>query len=220
MTPVSERIAMLFWQAYVNFISPAAGTVRGPSFSRIMPRVVEHCGDLAEVRVRTIGKIEAAIISASTPDAQDPLRQFVPLDLVLGWRGLAEPLGRLSLGRVHHSYGAAGERGCTTQQPANLPWLMACLCFAPSCPPLSLEDCRPGRVISLEGYECDIATQAGEWRGGAGERSTLLYVTAWRFSRWWGGAPSDERDSSEVRAKEHYPWLNQQLTTNNQEGPL
>jgi hypothetical protein len=207
----TEKIGQLAWKIYVNFLSPAAPSVRGPRFAPIVPHVIEYCGDLAEVRVRTRGSIEAAIISAAAPGPDHHLGQFVPLDLVLGWRGLAEPLGRLALGRVEHSYGDNGERGCTTQQPANLPWLLAFLCFAPGCPPLSLEDCRPGRVIELHGFECDIATANGEWCGRNGERSMLLYVTAWRFSRWWGTASSDLKKTSSHRAGAG-GLINQQLT--------
>lgn len=208
---IGQKLAPLIVKSYVNFLSPAAFGVRGPRFAPIAPKVIEFCGDLAEVRVRSRGSIEASIISASAPGPDHHLGQFVPLDIVLAWRGLADPLGRRALGRVEHHYGANGERSCTTQNPSNLPWLLTFCCFAPGCPPLSLEDCRPGRTVELFGYECDIATQAGEWRGRDGERSTLIYVTAWQFGRWWGKAPSDIKKTSSYRAGAG-GLINQQLT--------
>lgn len=207
---IGHRLAPLVIKSYINFLSPAAFGVRGPRFAPIVPKVVEYCGDLAEVRVRSRGSIEAGILSASAPGPDHSLGQFVPLDLVLGWRGLGEPLGRRALGRIEHQYGENGERSCTTQNPSNLPWMLTFCCFAPGCPPLSLEDCRPGRTVELFGYECDIATQAGEWRGRDGERSMLLYITAWRFSRWWGATPADIRASSAHRAGNDYV-MTQQL---------
>lgn len=199
-------------KAYVKWLSPAATTVRGPAFRPVpAQQVVERCGDSAEVRARSVGSIEAAIISAATPHRDDLMRGFLPLDLVLGWRGLGEQLGRWVLGEVRQSYPGDGQRLATTEQPAELPWLLASLCFAPGCPPLSLDDCRRGRVVRLEGYEVDIITPAGEWRGDQGERHTLMWVTAWSFSRWWGSTPGDARDTSEVRAQEIYQFQQRRI---------
>jgi hypothetical protein len=199
-------------KAYVKYLSPAAFTVRGPAFKPVQRQVVERCGDSVEVRAWSVGSIEAAIISSATPPRSDHLQGFVPLDLVLGWRGLAEPLGRMALGRVRHSYPGDGQRLVATEQPADLPWLLASLCFAPGCPPLSLDDdCRPGRVLQLHGYEVDILTPAGVWRCDAGERCTLIWVTSWRFFKWWGSSPGDALDSSEVRAKEIYQFQQRRI---------